>query len=80
MGNSANVMVAVAWLKKWSNYLYGHETPSYFHKGFPLPPSIDNSPLLEQNKCKPNLIKNRDFKVVNIFVFKMLKELYSGGP
>jgi hypothetical protein len=25
-------------------------------------------------------VKNRDFKVVNIFVFKLLKELYSGGP
>ncbi len=77
---NCNVMIAIGWLKKWSNYLYSNDNPSYLHKGYPMPPAIDNTVLLENNKCKSNVVKNRDFKVVNIFVFKLLKELYSGGP
>jgi hypothetical protein len=43
---NANIMVAIGWLKKWSNYLYSQEIPSYFHKGYPFPPPIDNTVLL----------------------------------
>ena len=73
-------MISMTWLKKWSNYLYINDTFSYFHKGYPIPPAIDNKDLLENNKCRPNLVKNRDFKVINVFIFKLLKEIYGGGP
>ncbi len=49
-------------------------------KGFPLPLSIDNKVLLDGNKCKPNLVKNEDFRVLNIYLWKFLRELYGGGP
>ena len=73
-------MVASAWIKKWSNYLYNHSGFAYMPKGYPLPPSIDNKSLLEGNKCKSNLIRNEDFKILNIYLWKFLKELYGGGP
>jgi len=51
-------MISASWIKKWSNFLYAKEFINYMPKGSPLPLSIDNKPLLEGNKCKPNLVKN----------------------
>lgn len=73
-------MIASSWIQKWSNYLYNLEGFAYMPRGHPLPPPIDNKTLLEGNKCKPNLVKNEDFKILNIYLWKFLKELYGGGP
>jgi hypothetical protein len=73
-------MISASWIKKWSNFLYNKDKISYMPKGYPLPLSIDNKSLLEGNKCKPNLVKNEDYKVLNIYLWKFLKELYGGGP
>ncbi len=66
-------MISVHWIKRWSNFLYGKESFSYMPKGYPLPLSIDNKYLLDGNKCKPNLVKNEDYKVLNIYLWKFLK-------
>lgn len=73
-------MIASGWIKKWSSYLYNNERLAYMPKGHPMPPPIDNKPLLEGNKCKPNLTRDTDFKILNIYLWKFLKELYGGGP
>lgn len=73
-------MISAAWISKWSNYLYNRQNCPYMPKGYPLPPLIDNKVLLEGNKCKNNLVRNEDFKIVNIYLWKFLKELYGGGP
>lgn len=73
-------MISSGWIKKWSSYLYSHDRFAYMPKGFPLPPPIDNKSLLEGNKCKPNLVRNDDFKILNIYLWRFLKELYGGGP
>ena len=48
-------------------------------KGQPFPGRIDNKPILEGKKCKAYLTPNKDFKVVNVYVWRFLKELYGGG-
>lgn len=73
-------MISSNWIKKWSSYLYNNGSFAYMSKGYPLPPFIDNKSLLEGNKCKNNLKKNEDFRVLNIYLWKFLKELYGGGP
>ena len=73
-------MISAGWIKKWSNFLYNRDSLAYMPKGYPLPLSIDNKVLLDGNKCKANLIKNEDFKILNIYLWKFLKELYGGGP
>ena len=52
--------------------------PNYSFKGHPFPGPIDNKSILDGNKCRPNLIKNKDYKVINIYVWKFLKDLYGG--
>ena len=52
----------------------------YNPKVFPDDIRPDIMILLENGKCKKNLIRNVDYKVVNIFVWKFLKDLYGGGP
>lgn len=40
-----------------------------------------NSVLLEEhNRCKANLKKGEDFRIVNYYVWLFFKELYGGGP
>lgn len=73
-------MIAASWVKKWFNFLYNKDTIAYMPKGYPLPLSIDNKVLLNGNKCKKDLTRNEDFKIVNIYLWKFLKELYGGGP
>lgn len=73
-------MISSVWIKKWSSYLYSSERFAYMPKGFPLPPAIDNKPLLDGNKCKPSLVRNEDFKILNIYLWRFLKEIYGGGP
>ena len=73
-------MVASVWLQKWSNFLYNKGRFGYMSKGHPLPPPIDNKALLDGSKCRSNLIRNQDYKIVNIYLWKFLKELYGGGP
>jgi|JI9StandDraft_2_1071091.scaffolds.fasta_scaffold154524_1 hypothetical protein len=73
-------MISASWIKKWSNFLYNKQNYAYMSKGYPLPLSIDNKCLLEGNKCRNNLVRNEDFKILNIYLWKFLKELYGGGP
>jgi hypothetical protein len=73
-------MISANWIKRWSNFLYNKDTFAYMCKGHPLPLSIDNKLLLDGNKCKSNLVKNEDYKILNIYLWKFLKELYGGGP
>ena len=73
-------MVSNVWLKKWMSFLYGKGNLGYLAKGHPMPGPIDNKSLLDGQKCRANLIKNEDYKVVNILIWKFLKELYGGGP
>lgn len=50
-------------------------------KGMPLPGAITNGLLLETSaKCRPDLKKGVDYKVVNFYVWVFFKELYGGGP
>jgi len=50
-------------------------------RGYPFPGPIDNKVLLESSgKCKSNLEKGEDFKVISIFIWRLLKDLYGGGP
>lgn len=47
----------------------------------PPPGPIGNSALLvSPNKCRPDLKKGQDYKVVNLYVWTFFKELYGGGP
>jgi hypothetical protein len=73
-------MISSNWIKRWSAFLYSREPLAYMPKGHSFPLTIDNRVLLEGNKCRPNLVKNEDFKVLNIYLWKFLKELYGGGP
>lgn len=38
-----------------------------------MPGPIDNKFLVEGQKCKANLTKNVDFKVVNLYIWRFLK-------
>lgn len=73
-------MVAAKWIKRWSDYLYNKKSLGYFSKGYPLPGPIDNKSLLDGQKCKPDLKKNEDFKIVNVYIWRFLKQVYGGGP
>lgn len=73
-------MISNVWIKKWMSFLYGKGTLGYLAKGHPMPGPIDNRILLDGQKCRSNLQKNEDFKVVNIFIWKFLKQLYGGSP
>ena len=73
-------MVSIDWINKWSNFLYRRDRPNYLGKGWPLPGKIDNKTIMEGKKCKPYLVQNKDFKLVNLYVWKFLRELYGGGP
>ncbi len=66
-------MISLDWITKWSAFLYKRENPMYMHKGHPPPGKIDNSSILEGKKCKPHLLLNRDFKVVNYYIWRFLK-------
>jgi hypothetical protein len=66
-------MISNVWIKKWMSFLYGKGTLGYLAKGHPMPGPIDNRILLDGQKCRSNLQKNEDFKVVNIFIWKFLK-------
>lgn len=73
-------MISQSWIKKWINFLYKKADFAYSCKGYPMPGPIDNKNLLEGQKCKANLHKNEDYKVVSIYVWRFLKQLYGGGP
>lgn len=73
-------MISNVWIKNWMSFLYGKGTLGYLAKGHPMPGPIDNRILLDGQKCRSNLQKNEDFKVVNIFIWKFLKQLYGGSP
>jgi hypothetical protein len=73
-------MISNVWIKKWMSFLYGKGSFSYFTKGHPMPGPIDNKSLLDGQKCKSNLHKNEDYKVVSVMIWRFLKELYGGGP
>lgn len=62
------------------DFLYKKGEFTYFSQGCPMPGPIDNKVLLEGQQCKANLQKNVDYKVVNIFIWRLLKDLYGGGP
>jgi hypothetical protein len=66
-------MVSNQWIKKWMSFLYGKGTIGYFSKGNPMPGPIDNKNLLDDQKCRANLRKNEDYKVVNIYIWRFLK-------
>ncbi len=66
-------MISSVWIKKWMNFLYKKAQFAYCPKGNPMPGSIDNKNLLDGQKCKANLHKNEDYKVVNIFIWRFLK-------
>lgn len=72
-------MISIEWINKWSAFLYKKGSPNYIVKGYPPPGRIDNSSILQGNQCKPYLVNNRDFKIVNYYVWRFLKELYGGG-
>lgn len=77
---SCHCMVSNVWLKKWIDFLYKKGEFAYFYQGHPFPGPIDNKVLLDGQKCRPNLQKNVDYKVVNIFIWRLLKDIYGGGP
>lgn len=74
-------MVSSDWIKKWVNFLYKKGEYGYMFRGYPMPGPVDNKNLLESNgKCKSNLKKGEDYKVVSIYIWRLLKDLYGGGP
>ena len=74
-------MISCYWLNRWTKYLYGRREINYFVKDLPPPGPVINSVLLEDhNRCKPNLKKGEDFRIVNYYVWMFFKELYGGGP
>jgi hypothetical protein len=75
-------MVACEWVNSWTDFLYRKKEFNYYlSKGLPPPSQIRNAVLLEsQNKCRPDLKKGQDYKVVNLYVWTFFKELYGGGP
>lgn len=73
-------MISSAWIKRWINFAYKKGEYAYLTKGYPLPGNIDNKVLIEEGKCKHNLHKGDDYKVVNIFIWRLLKDIYGGGP
>lgn len=80
-------MISNQWIRKWVNFLYKKGEYGYMFRGYPMPGPIDNKVLLDGNtpnklsvKCKNNLRKNEDYKVVSIYIWRLLKDLYGGGP
>ena len=72
-------MISIDWVGKWFNFLYKKGSPNYSCKGYSFPGKIDNKGILEGKKCKPYLLLNKDFKVVNIYLWRFLKQVYGGG-
>ena len=73
-------MISCQWLNKWTEYLYKKRDERYIVKGNPDPGAITNSVLLEGTKCKQDLKKGEDYKLVSFYVWSFFKELYGGGP
>lgn len=73
-------MISNEWVKRWMSFVYNKADFGYFNQGFPLPGPITNKSLVNGQNCKTNLIKNVDFKVISIYIWKFLKQLYGGGP
>ena len=73
-------MVSHQWIKKWMSFLYKKGESGYLSKGNPLPGSIENKILLDGGKCRKDLHRNVDYRVVNIYLWRFLKDLYGGGP
>ncbi len=78
--SNCQCMISSLWIKPWMKFLYSKEAYGYLSKGHPMPGPIDNKTLLDGQKCRINLQKNQDYKVVNIYIWKFLKQLYTGGP
>jgi hypothetical protein len=67
-------MISCYWLNKWTRYLYNKKEINYFVKNLPPPGPVNNSVLLEDhNKCKANLQKGEDFRIVNYYVWLFFK-------
>ena len=45
-----------------------------------MPGPIENKILLDGTKCRKDLQRNVDYKVVNVYLWRFLKDLYGGGP
>ena len=79
-------MISSEWIRKWVNFLYKKGEYGYMFRGYPMPGPIDNKVLIENqenstsSKCKPNLRKGEDYKIVSIYIWRLLKDLYGGGP
>lgn len=78
----SSCMVSCQWIGKWTEFLYKKKNGNhYLVKGMPPPGPINNGVLLENSvKCRADLKKGVDYKVVNYYVWTLFKELYGGGP
>jgi len=66
-------MLSIEWVNRWSKFVYSRDSPNYSSKGWPLPGKIDNKTIMDGKQCKPYLVLNKDFKLVNVYVWKFLR-------
>eukprot|EP01113_Clastostelium_recurvatum_P028361 TRINITY_DN3431_c0_g1_i2.p1 TRINITY_DN3431_c0_g1~~TRINITY_DN3431_c0_g1_i2.p1 ORF type:complete len:371 (-),score=102.47 TRINITY_DN3431_c0_g1_i2:87-1199(-) len=65
-------MIERSWGEKWYAFVF---------KDGPVPPSIDNTPLVDESgRPKPGLKPNKDYFVVRKAMWVALWDIYCGGP
>lgn len=70
-------------MNRWKEFLYSQKKllKRNFIKGMPMPGPIDNKLLLgPANVLKPGMKRNIHFRIVNDYIWQILKQLYGGGP
>jgi len=75
--------VSSEWIEQWKSFLYVNNRflRRNFLKGHPAPGPINNSKLFDEDgKINFSLERNKHFRVVNAYVWRIFMELYGGGP
>lgn len=82
--NSGFAIIEMEWYKNWQRYLYNKQKFSArnFTKGYPIPGKINNSCLFldaEEEFPMHDLKKDKDYVIVNSYIWLILQKIYEGG-
>ena len=82
--DSGYAIIELNWYNTWKQYLHAKNkfSAKHFIKGYPFPHIIDNKRLLlnvEEKIPLHNLKIDKNFTVVNGYIWKILQSLYEGG-
>eukprot|EP01084_Bolivina_argentea_P048250 88919_1 len=72
-GHPKTCALNMKWMSQWIDFVY--------HKTDVIPPKIDNTNINEGNgKLKNTLIKDVDYLLVSVDIWRFLFSIYEGGP